>query len=384
MALTAPLGLSIFHNAIRPRGVYLSGPGKVFAIWTVYDVGGIRFVAKQHDGAVGSEFMLPVAPDVVFDFGVAALTGDRAVVAYGDGARIKYFVYDFATDNLVVDTTIMAQGHGPALSNDGRVRTTFVRDNIIKLISNIPGGAETDLVSSPAYVIQSHDTGTKQPYVLYYLAGHSGDVSVALPIRDDVDSVFVYDCRDTIISGAPDHYVDKSGGGNTLDVHAGATDTDRGLRFGRAADVRITGWPVPAFFLTLESLFIPAGQVRRGRMLDGDLFMGHDAWGRAYWGYVDGGTIHVYQQTRLTGVVKGRLNHVAVTHQWGVAASTELFVNGLLVPGAWVQGTGATDPALGAITSTVDMGVDDLLVQLSANSVIKSGADIADYAKGRL
>jgi hypothetical protein len=269
------------------------------------------------------------------------------------------------------------------MTNDGSLRTTFLRDNIVKMITDLAGDA-LDLVESPAYVLREHNVGVKQSYVIYYLAGHSGSVDIALPIRDDANSVFVHDCRDAIVSGSPDYYADKSGGGNTLDVHSAATDTDQGLKFTKASDVRITSWPVPAFFVTLESLFVPAGQEPRGRMLDGDLFLGYDAWGRLYWGYVDGGTTHLYQQTRLTGLAKRRLNHVAVTHQWGAAASTEMFVNGLLVPGAWVQGDGTTDPALGTITSTVVMGNDDLLVQLSVSDTAKANADIIDYAQGRL
>ena len=187
----------------------------------------------------------------------------------------------------------------------------------------------------------------------------------------------VHDCRNAINSGSPNYYTDESGNGNTLDVYSGAADATAGLRFSKGADVRVTTWDVPAFF-------IPSGQERGGRMLDGDLFMGYDGWGRLYWGYDDSGTIHLYSQTALSGVSKKQVNHVAVTHQWGTAGSTELFVNGILVPGEWVRGTGAADPSLGTITSTVTMGVDDYLVQLSVNSAAKANADIEDYVKGRL
>jgi hypothetical protein len=134
----------------------------------------------------------------------------------------------------------------------------------------------------------------------------------------------------------------------------------------------------------LEALFIPNSVSDRGLMLDGDLFIGYDAWDRLYWGYIDGGTTHLYSQTRLVGAFKKQINHVAITHEWGVASSTKLYVNGLLVPGDWVRGTGATDPALGTISSFVNLKTDDILVQLSVNDIAKSQADIEDYAKGRL
>jgi hypothetical protein len=116
MALTAPQSLSLFTNAVRPRGVYLSGPGKVFAVWTVREYGGIYFAAKQHDGAAGTEIILPVAPDNIFDFDVAALTGDRAVVVYTDNTHIKYFVYDFRH----ADHRHHDPGHGPRSGDDQR------------------------------------------------------------------------------------------------------------------------------------------------------------------------------------------------------------------------------------------------------------------------
>lgn len=383
MALTAPAALSLFSNAVRPRGVYLSGPAKVFAIWTVREWGGTYFAAKRHDGATGTEFLIPVAPDHVLDFDVAVLTSSRAAVVYTDGESIKYFVYDFVADSLITNVTILTVGIDPSVANDGELRTTYLKDNIVKMITELSGDP-VDLVDSPAYVLREHNIGRKQPYIINYLAAHSQSVDIALPIRADVNSEVVNDCRDTIHSGSPSYYDDKSGNGNTLDVYSGALDSSNGLFFLASPDVRITNWDVPAFFVTLESLFIPSGMEHRGRMLDGDLFMGYDAWDRAYWGYIDGTTVHKYQQTRLTGFSTKRLNYLAVTHQWGVAASTKLYVNGLLVPGEWVRGTGAPDPALGTITSTVVMGHDDYLVQLAVNNTAKTQADIEDYAKGRL
>ena len=728
MALTDPQPLGLFHGAIKPRGAYLSGPARVFAIWTVDDTGGIRFAAGPHQGAEGTitvvsgdrivdgenfvlthenpithvtslitfEFdddssvvetgtlravdfvgtetadqmrdliidainaapnpdvvasisgpgvvgllhnvvgrlgayqitdtvvhpgfahtgmtwpgiILPTAPDTVRDFDVAVLTGDQVAVVYDNGTYIKYFVYDLVAESLIVDTTTLDTGYDPSMVNDGNLRTTYFKDNVVKMLTDLVD-EPLDLVSSPTFVLREHDTGRKQPYVIKYLGSHSQSVDVALPIRPDVNSVFVHDCRDAILPVVPgvpatsglnayfslddnaadtvilegsgsgvsngflfggnntqdisvpsrvnraqnldgttdyiqiahnallqppvftvgfwfnantsqgaslallldkqhgwadnlgwgfqmdtasgllgfvlggstfdgintgysvkdaeDHHIiagfdganlvlwidgvpvtpvprtatgswnntrsidigsswgggsrqrwfrgwidelrlynrvltqveidvlveqgspwsgyydDKSANDNHLYLAGGARAVPgSGLRFEHAPEVSILDWDVPAFFLTMEALYIPSGNESRGRMLDGDLFMGYDAWGRLYWGYVDGGTTNLYRQTRLVGSNTGSLNHVAVTHQWGVAASTELFVNGLLVPGEWAMGTGDTDPALGTITSTVDMGAGDLLVQLSVNGISKANADIIDYVKGRL
>jgi len=211
--------------------------------------------------------------------------------------------------------------------------------------------------------------------------------AITQDVIDDIVAATPLEAPPPYPEGLWDYYfADKSGNGN--DVKFLESDVYHtpgvGLRFGRDPYAGIYDWDVPASFITLESLFVPSGEESRGRMLDGQLFLGYDAWNRLYFGYVDGGTVHTYRQSALAGVVNKRLNHVAVTHQWGVAASTKLYVNGLLVPGSWVSGTGATDPALGTITSSVDMGTGDYLVQLSASNVAKSQADIEDYAKGRL
>lgn len=632
MALTDPAQLSVISGAVRPRGVYLSGPDKVFAVWTVRGVGGTRFATMAHDGGAGSEFLLPVAPDTIRDFDVDPLTSDHAVVVYDTGAVVKYFVYDYVAGSLFTDTTILDTARTPSMVNDGWLRTMYLKDNVLRMMTGLPGEV-ADLVSSPAYVLHGHSFTPVEAFTVQYLGTHSRSLSAALPVRADVNSVFVHDFRDDpaalpafepqsaglkayfklddnapspgvaeatglgVSSGTlyengvgtldtenvtvpgfkvgagfgfngssyyvsvpddgallrPQHislaawvnvnshnawanviskpfrtsgwtipymsyalrtsdlsaeraaiciavggniyrangttplapgttyllvgtydghklriyvngvqegeveiegvidysgdstplvlgmrstssldewfngtsddiriydyaltqdviddiynagagaaapspypdglwdyyFADKSGNGNTLRFLAsGAYHTPGvGLRFGKTPVVDIYEWDVPPTLMTMESLFVPSGNENRGRMIDGSLFMGYDAWGRAYWGYVDGGTVHRYLQTRLPGLNRGLLNHVAVTHEWGTASSTKLYVNGQLVPGEWASGAGGTDPALGTITSGVSMGDGDYLVQLSVNSAIKSQADIENYAKGRL
>jgi hypothetical protein len=178
------------------------------------------------------------------------------------------------------------------------------------------------------------------------------------------------------------YYEDKSGNGNNLYVGSGLLLPGEGLSFGQNTACSLH-WTVPNNFLTLESLFVPNGHESRGRMLDGSVFLGYDAWGRVYWGYTKLGVTHIYQQTRLSGIARRQINYVAVTHQWGSASSTKLYINGLPVPGAWVSGTGATTPSFGPIDSSSAMAYGDLLVQLSANGAAKSASDIANYAKGR-
>lgn len=196
MALSAPTQLCDQHSAVKPRGVYLSGPAKTYAIFTSDMVGGRHFIAFEHGGAALSEVVLPVDPEPIGDFDVIAVTTDAALVVYEVGRQVKYFVYDFVAEALTTPVTVLDTGRDPSAANDGTLRLTYVQENALKLVSGI-GGDPGDLLNSPAYNLMKNDLYEKVAYTLYYLGSQAPDVGVALPIRADVNSVFVHDCRDT-------------------------------------------------------------------------------------------------------------------------------------------------------------------------------------------
>jgi hypothetical protein len=135
-------------------------------------------------------------------------------------------------------------------------------------------------------------------------------------------------------------------------------------------------------------LFIPQIVNSRSYILAGDMFMFYDRQGKVAWGYDDGSYIHTHYQDRLVGVNRGTVNYLAVTHTWGDEASTKMFLNGIELPCTWrskdAPTPGGSDPAFSGLTSTVEMGQEDILVQLGMSGVSKSAADIQNYAQGRL
>lgn len=350
MALTTPVQLSTRAGALIPHGVYCSGLGKVFAIWTAESASGVKFVAQRHD--LTATFELPVAPDVVTFFDVIEVATDQAMVFYSTHETLKYFVYNFATNAIVTDVTSIQLGQAPSiLPNEVFL---YVRGNALKFKIGV-AGTERTLLTSPNYAIPAIDSFVKAPYIFRYLGAHSPNAEIALPLRVKADTVFLHNCREAV-SGPPYTFLDKSGHGYSLSVASGAVAlTGYGLVGLAAISSMITAWNASAAQITVEVKFRP-GLVASRWIHTGQIGFGVGEDGRVWWSYHDGTYEHRLTQERLEGVKLGMVNYIAVRHIWGNKASSAIVVNGIEVPTKWRSTVPYLTGTTGSIASIADAG----------------------------
>ena len=200
MTLTTPALLSTQNSAIIPRGVYCSGLGKVFALWTVQYAATARFVARQHDGVAGSDFFLPVVDNIqLFDV-KESTTPDQVVVFYATLDELKYFVYNLATRTLVSGPTVLTVAEAPALVR-GPLNTILLYERLKTMFARLgTGGAEKRLWSTAVQFVEEIASVEEDanPAFYRYQGAHSTRADAALPLRADVNTVFLFDCRDDI------------------------------------------------------------------------------------------------------------------------------------------------------------------------------------------
>jgi hypothetical protein len=200
MTLTSPATFSILNSAIIPRGVYCSGLGKVFAIWTVQYGAVARFVARQHDGTPGSDFFLPVTDNVeIFDV-KESTTADQVVVFYATYYDVKYFVYNFATRALVSGPTVLTIAEAPSLVR-GPLGTILLYERLKTMYARLgTGGTEKRLWSTAVQFVEEIASVEmdSNPAFYRYHGIHSTRADAALPLRADVNTVFLFDLRDDI------------------------------------------------------------------------------------------------------------------------------------------------------------------------------------------
>jgi hypothetical protein len=200
MALTDPELFSTQNSAMIPRGVYCTGLAKVFAVWTVQYAASARFVARQHDGAAGSDFFLPVIDNVhLFDVKESDVE-DQVIVFYATYFDVKYFVYDFATRTLVSGPTTLTVGEAPALVR-GPLDTILLYERLKTMFARLgTGGTEKRLWSTAVQFVDEISAIEKatNPAFYRYHGVHSTRADAALPLRADVNTVFLFDLRDDI------------------------------------------------------------------------------------------------------------------------------------------------------------------------------------------
>lgn len=143
--------------------------------------------------------------------------------------------------------------------------------------------------------------------------------------------------------------------------------------------------PNVAGAVTLEMLFIPRMSAKTINLIAGDLRISYTQQGRLEFAFVDGGPERVFQQRRtsLSRLDPNRLNHVAVSHQFGAGSATFLALNGKRVESDWVSGTGDEDPSFAGVNLTFGGGLHDVVKAIRVSSVAKTATAIEDYASGR-
>jgi len=200
MTLTTPSLFSQQNSALIPRGVYCSGLAKVFALWTVQYGATARFVAKPHDGAVGSDFFLPVIDNVeIFDV-KESTTADQVVVFYATYNDVKYFVYNLATRTLVSGPTVLTVAEAPALVR-GPLGTILLYERLKIMYARLgTGGVEKRLWSTAVQFVEEIASVemNSNPAFYRYQGVHGTRADAALPLRADVNTVFLFDLRDDI------------------------------------------------------------------------------------------------------------------------------------------------------------------------------------------
>lgn len=200
MTLSIPALFSTQNSAIIPRGVYCSGLGKVFGIWTVQYGATASFVARQHDGAEGSDFFLPVVDNVqLFDV-KESTTADQVIVFYATYYDVKYFVYNLATRTLVSGPTVLTTAEAPALVR-GPLNTILLYERLKTMFARLgTGGTEKRLWSTAVQFVEEITAVEKatNPALYRYHGVHSTRADAALPLRADANTVFLFDLRDDI------------------------------------------------------------------------------------------------------------------------------------------------------------------------------------------
>jgi hypothetical protein len=78
------------------------------------------------------------------------------------------------------------------------------------------------------------------------------------------------------------------------------------------------------------------------------------------------------------------VNHVAVSHTFGSAGDTLLVVNGSVVTGRWIGGSGNEVPSLSAGAPSLSLGTSDQLAVVRVSNVAKTLTQIREYLRGRL
>lgn len=370
MALTAPAQLSSRSGALIPHGIYCSGLGKVFAVWTIDTPAGSKFIAQRHD--LTTSFELPVAADYVTAFDIAEAAADQAAVFYSTQDSVKYFVFDFASSTLVTDTTVLQQGQAPALLPN--LLFLYVRSAGLRFRKGL-AGTDQPLLSSPNYALSLQDDVQKAPHIFRYLGLHSHNSGVALPLRVGASPVFLHSCRDAAGPGLPLTFTDKTGNTKHLVVTANAVPfTGYGLVALSSIAGSITNWNASAGAISIEGKLIPEGLGPTSTILAGNVSWGFDAADKAWFGYFDGTYTHYLSQERLEGLKPGFINMVGIRHVWGNKASSAIVVNGTSVPVKWRSTIPYLAGTSGSILSFADLGGGFLQVTTSGAHGLSNGA----------
>ena len=182
---------------------------------------------------------------------------------------------------------------------------------------------------------------------------------------------------------------DKSGNNRHMLFTHGAELGDYGFIFDFNGQCFIRNWTVPAA-LTIEAWIIP--NFRAGSenyiLRTPNLSFSY-ANDRTLTFSFAGTYTHTFQQYAGGKLIPGVANHVVISHTFGTPATTFMTINGKVVPASWrVNTTGITpggeSPSFGIVSSTIELGWQDVLQQFRISNVARSQSYVLDYVRGRL
>lgn len=197
LALTDPQIFSMQNSARLIRAVYCSGLAQSFAIWLSELTQGTYFIARSNSDEYGNDFMIMNVTDYILNFSIIeGLTPNEVIFFYKTKDYLKYFIYNFEDREIVLSPTILTEGNAPSV-NRAYSLPLYVYERERKMKMRAGAGQEYTIFSTASHFVREIASIQKDAlYIFRYLGSHSPNVDIALPIRVNANSNFLFDCTE--------------------------------------------------------------------------------------------------------------------------------------------------------------------------------------------
>jgi hypothetical protein len=385
MPFSDPDYASTLGDAKLVRHVHVPALAKSFLVWTYADGVNDRFAAKAYDAPMGSDVALTEPLFPIQNFHVIDMLADGEVLfLFDDGTSLWQMIVDLGTDAIVLAPEVLYTGTDPSALYDGLIRMFYLKNNNLMLRNGI-AGVEQDLSQMTSMVILDQDVEKKgSVHKARYAGKHTPAGPVALPLRVEANTYVLY--RDTLIDvGGTDYLKDLSPTAKHAEISGVSVFPGIGTLFNTGGYCRLVNWVVPAA-MTIEAWFVPnfraasVGYILKTSNLNltynNERMLSFDFTGTVK---------HTFTQSAGLQLLPDQPNHVVVSHVFGaMPLVTFMTINGKEVWASWTSGNGTESPSFGALTSTIELGWQDILQEFRISTVAKSQSDILDYIRGRV
>ena len=386
--------MSMIGEADLIRHVYLPALVKSYVVWTsALGPGGSHFVISATTPEVpGAAFddRIIAGPYQIRAFAVwETETANVILILYEDNeGRLWALTYNVATETVVSAPTLKYTGQHPSLSTDGVTSTivSYLQSGGLLLRKGLDGIERVVVAPSASYVLD-HDAHQKEsePYVVRYLGLHGPNPDVARVFVADGNTEALYDAGLSILEGGVSKLRDASGNNCHLTLGGTIEYNANGITLDGVVTPQATAVPM-GVGLTIEAWLAPRFAQREAHLVsNANLLFGCFNTGMLYFSFYQGGAWKNFIQTLGRRLDVRDMNYVALSHTWGTGSSTFMVINGSVVPGAWVIGTGNENPGLVSLaTMGIPLARGDVLKSFMLSSVAKTSGQIQDYTKGKV
>lgn len=324
--------------------------------------------------AIGSEEAIGEPLPLVKSFSLIA-SGDPGdvIFVYDDGSHVWRFGYNFISKVLFEAPNKVFAGNKPVLvESPGEAIALYLRSgDVQKRTKNPPPstgfGAESTIVSPSSQDIAAFDAVQSSGAIAKYAGAHARSVAIPTQLRTDANTVLLYVIDNPVVS-------DLSGNGRGATYDGYSFFTGDGICFTeQSSSLACTAFTFgPA--ITIESWVDIKLSSRTTELCNGPISLVITD-GR-YFSFTFGTSIY----RAALNIAPGK-HYIAVSHTFGNGSATFIAVDGRVLVGRWIQGTGDETPAISGPLG-VRLSNREILRQFKISSIARSVSAISDYMGG--